>query len=208
MPVFCVGTDYTIVESMKSSMLTQTALSTTFREPVFIRNTFKRNKAFQKMTFTDDANTIMTVPNAGGNSVNSEALSCDMLNTLFDASLEATEMQLAYFPMNSKITDFSVRIRGEIFGVSVTRAMKYHGRYTEADADRLLTKKLYGVNASTQAVLKCYRWKKQILHIWAEHKYIADILKAKYDTLPSSLKNDTIVIVTVCENSSWLFFER
>mmetsp|Transcript_84440 Transcript_84440/g.126590 ORF Transcript_84440/g.126590 Transcript_84440/m.126590 type:complete len:235 (-) Transcript_84440:22-726(-) len=206
--VLCLGNDYTVVESMESSMKTQMALTNTFTEPIFITNTFNRQKNFPKMKLGKDAKTIMRLPNAGGNSIHSEALSCDMLNVMFDAKLEKTEMELKYFPMNSKITDYSVLIRNEIFGVSVTRAMKYHGEFTDEDAEKLLTRKLYGVNASTKAVLECYRWKKQILHVWAEHKYIANVLYRTYETLPASLKNNTIVIVTVCENSPWIFFER
>ena len=206
-----MGKDYTVVESMKSSMITNSALSNTFSDPVFIRNTFKKvSRDFTKMRLSEDAKTIMRLPNAGGNSVHSEALSCDMLNIMFDAQLEATEMELEYFPLGSKITDFSVRIRGEIFGVSVTRAMKYHGMFTDADAERLLTKKLFGVNASTIAVLKRFKWKKQILHVWAEKRYIVDILERTYNNLSDTLKNNTIVIVTICEEagSNWIFFEK
>ena len=150
----------------------------------------------------------MTLPNAGGRSENSEALSCDVLGTMFGARLIATEMELKYWPLNSKITDFSVSIRGEVFGVSVTRAMKYAGTFTEADAYRLLTKKLLGVNASTKAVLKRFRWQKQILHVWAEYKYIAHVLENVYESLSEEVRHNTLVVVTVCENAPWVFYQR
>ena len=57
--------------------------------------------------------------------------------------------------------------------------------------------------------MKRFRWKKQILHIWAEYKYIADVLQNVYDNeLSDDLKNNTIVIVTVCEKAPWVFYER
>ena len=203
-----MGKNYTIVESFESSLTTQTATSYSFKEPVFVKNTLKKLKQYEKMKFCSGAEKLRSLPNAGGNSIHSETLSFDMLHLLFSAKLEATEMQLQYFPLGSKITDYSVRIRGEVFGVSVTRAMKYKGTFTREDGERLLHKKLYGVNASTEAVIKCYRWEKQILHVFAQHQYIVEELEKVYRDLPPYLKNNTIVLVTVCENDPWIFFEK
>lgn len=203
-----VGSEYVILEPLYCSLVTQSGLRTTFAESVFTRNTLIRSKEFSRMKLSKDARTIMTLPNAGGQSEHSEALSCDVLGTMFGARLIATEMELKYWPANSKITDFSVSIRGEVFGVSVTRAMKFRGLFTEEDALRLLTKKLQGVNASTKAVLKRFRWQKQILHVWAQHKYIAQVLEKVYESLSQEVRHNTLVVVTVCENAPWVFYQR
>lgn len=193
---------------MSESFKMQLALEDV-KERLFTKNLLKPSKRFENFTFCEGAQKIFRLPNAGGNSVNSEALSLELLNSLYGATLEATEMELRYFPLGSKITDYSVKVQNQLLGVSVTRAMKFgNSNFSKGDAKRLLEKKLYGVNASTKAVLRKYRWKKQILHVFAEHKYIANILEDVYNNeIEEELKNNTIVIVTICENADWIFFE-
>ena len=49
----------------------------------------------------------------------------ELLHRTFGATLCKTELELAYFPRNGAITDFSVEIDGVELGVSVTRACAY-----------------------------------------------------------------------------------
>lgn len=77
--------------------------------------------------------------------------------------------------------------------------------FTEDDAIHLLNKKLHGVNESTKGVLS-QSWDKQILHIWAQHEYISDILWNTYEKLPEDIKSNTFVLVTICKNAEWLFY--
>ena len=88
---------------------------------------------------------MLEVPNAGGNSVWSEALSMELLNNMYGAQLERTEMELEYEWQNCKITDYSVKMFGRTIGVSVTRALKFNGIFSEEDAFTLLKKKLEGI---------------------------------------------------------------
>lgn len=195
---------------MSDSLTTRFALNNMI-EPGFVRNTFKITTDWDKVSLTDGGNTIKNVPNAGGSSVNSEVFSFEVLNFLINAKLQATEMQLEYFPLGSKITDYSIRAGDQVLGVSVTRAMKFGGGvFDDMDAFRLLSKKLYGVNASTKAVLKRFRWKKQILHIWAESTQVADTLERVYNSqIDDDLRNNTLVVVTVCQkNSAFIFYDR
>lgn len=67
---------------------------------------------------------ILNTPNAGGNSVWSEVVSCEVLSSLCRAVLHKTEMEIEYAP-GSKITDYSVKVLNKDIGVSVTRAMKF-----------------------------------------------------------------------------------
>ena len=179
-------------------------------EKLITTSIFRKTKRnFENINFCDGAVKIFNLPNAGGNSVNSEALSFEYFNAMYGATLEATEMELKYFPLGSKITDFSIRLRDKIIGVSVTRAMKFgNGLFDKEDATRLLEKKLFGVIASTKAVIRKYRWKKQILHIWAENKHTAKVLEEVYNNdISAELKSNTIVVITVCENAKWIFYE-
>ena len=60
-------------------------------------------------------------------------------------SFYQTEMEVSYFPEGGSITDYVCELFGTKVGVSVTRAMKYRGEYTEEDAATLLMKKLKGI---------------------------------------------------------------
>jgi len=158
-----------------------------------------------KMNLCLDAQRIRDLPNAGGTSVASEAMSFEILKRTLQAQLLKTEMELQYFPSNSKITDYAVTMFGLTIGVSVTRAMNFRGKFTLNDAQRLLTKKLYGVVVSTQNVLDNFH--KQILHVWIRTDKDARVLKAAYHALDQSLKSNTVVMVTVATNAEWIFFE-
>ena len=58
--------------------------------------------------------------------------------------LSQTEMEVEYFPEGGSITDLMVQVCDTDVGVSVTRAMKYSGEFTQEDGLRLLNKKLNG----------------------------------------------------------------
>ena len=208
---FCVRRDFKIIEKMTNYIQTISSFQN-LEEPLFIKNQFKVNNKFNNIQFCEGACRIRDLPNAGGNSANSEVLSFEVLNCLLNANLRATEMELEYSPLGSKITDYSIDVqisKDKVIpiGVSVTRAMKFNGRFNEMDAEKLLTKKLTGVNESSKAVLKRFRWKKQVLHIWAEHQYVVDVIEKVYNSLSSELKSNTIVMVSTCESSPWVFYE-
>jgi len=154
---------------------------------------------------TPGAKKIQADPNAGGSSVWSEVLSFEVLHRLFNCRLLKTELELVYFPYGSKITDYSVDIKGQNIGVSVTRAMEFKTKFSITVARELLEKKLTGVRVSTKAVLKHMRWKKQILHIWVQNEEILDTLQAAYETLPTELKADTLLVCTLATQAEFVF---
>jgi len=208
---FCVRRDYRIIEKMSNYIQTISSFQN-LEAALFITNQLKVNEKFNNINFCEGSCRIRDLPNAGGNSANSEVLSFEMLNCLLNANLRATEMELEYSPLGSKITDYSIDVqisKGNVIpiGVSVTRAMKFNGVFNEQDAEKLLVKKLTGVNESSKAVIKRFRWKKQILHIWAEHQYVVDVITQVYHSLSSELKSNTVVMVSTCESSPWVFYE-
>lgn len=170
----------------------------------FVIHNFTATTAFATIPLSDGGRRILQLPNAGGNSVSSEVMSYELLRMMFNAQLSRTEMELEYFPHGSKITDYSVTLNGEAIGVSVTRAMKFRGTFNARDAQALLNKKLYGVCASSRAVVQ-ETWKKQILHVFAEHEYVAEELKRAFDELDFDTKSNTVVLCTVTSNARWIF---
>jgi hypothetical protein len=156
-------------------------------------------------SLTDSGKRMYHSPNAGGNSLWSEVLSFECMQILFGTTLVRTEMEILY-GCHSKITDYSVQMFGHHFGVSVTRAMKFRGIFCAEDAIVLLKKKLNGILKSTRGVIRAHRWEKQILHIWAEWDYIADVVKRVYETeIEDEYKANTLVVCTVARESKWLF---
>lgn len=160
-----------------------------------------------RITLSAAAQKILHTPNAGGTSIWSEVMSFEIVSALFNAQLLRTEMEIEYLP-GSKITDYSINLFGKSIGISVTRAMKFKGVFTEEDALRLLNKKLFGVIESTRCVIEEHSWERQILHIFAEKDYIADVLHDALNQVDPDLLSDTIVIVTVCKNAPWLFYNN
>lgn len=148
---------------------------------------------------------MLKLPNAGGNSLWSEVISLEVLISVHKAKLLKTEMELEYWPLGCKITDYSIELFGDRVGVSVTRALKFGGIFTENDAQELLKKKLYGVNVSSKCVLRSHGWKKQILFVWAEQPYIGDLLLSAYHNLDNEFKSNTIVYLCVCKNAKYIF---
>jgi hypothetical protein len=153
---------------------------------------------------------LRDTPNAGGSSVWSEVMSFEVLRELFGATLERTETEIEYqFFLgggNSKITDYSVKMFDQVIGVSVTRALRFRAVFELEDAMHLLSKKLDGVNKSTEGVITPHAWSRQILHIWAESPYIADVLTEAYERIDAELRASTMVIVTVSRGGAeWLY---
>eukprot|EP00698_Gefionella_okellyi_P004191 TRINITY_DN13907_c0_g1_i1.p1 TRINITY_DN13907_c0_g1~~TRINITY_DN13907_c0_g1_i1.p1 ORF type:complete len:288 (+),score=43.79 TRINITY_DN13907_c0_g1_i1:564-1427(+) len=171
----------------------------------FLLNQFDCLGSPQEMDLCEGARRIIDEPNAGGNSLWSEALSLEILHRMFGATLDKTEMQIRYVPRGSKKTDYSCIINGQRLGVSVTRAYKYRGVYTAEDARLLLHKKLYGVLASSQNVVKRDRWRKQILHVWAQSVHVAGVVMSEYQRMDSYLRSNTVVIITISHNANWIF---
>lgn len=157
----------------------------------------------ESIRFSQDAQKILGTPNAGGASEWSEALSFEILKCVSNATLEKTEMEIEYFPSGGAITDYQIKIRGESYGVSVTRAFKFKGPFRSQDGIVLLNKKLRGVKESSRLVMR--PWKKQILHVLVEEDDIPEVLTQVYqNALSEEIKSDTMVFITLVKNAHWV----
>lgn len=153
------------------------------------------------MNLSADGTKIRDVPNAGGSSVISEVLSFELLQKCFKAKLLKTEMEVSYFPEGGSITDYVCEIFGTKLGVSVTRAMKFRGgKFTEEDAEHLLSKKLKGVIQSSRNTLE--NWNKQVLHVWSVSSDVTNTLVKVYEHLAEEIRSNTVILVTTTNKAS------
>ncbi|XP_038065949.1 AAC-rich mRNA clone AAC4 protein-like [Patiria miniata] len=167
---------------------------TNINERGFIWTQFESFRHVSMMDLSAGGFKILNIPNAGGNSVDSEVLSFELLHRCFGAQLLKTEMEVAYYPEGGSITDYTCLMFGTRLGVSVTRAMKFKGDFEPEDAEKLLRKKLNGIVNSTRNSLE--DWHKQILHIWAMNHHVADQMARAYSRMPREFTTNTVVLVT------------
>jgi len=219
---FTSNTDFYMTSTSKDNWKFLDALDNNFK-PCFLVNEMIHMKCFDPvnngnhldehfvldhlMQLCPGSLTIMNEPNAGGSSMSSEVLSFEILHRMYGAQLEATEMDIEYCPIGSKKTDYSVKINGTVFGVSVTRAFNYLGknRFTQVQARYLLMKKLNGVIHSTRNVVTKFSWNKQILHVYTDTIANCKILRNEYLKLKKEYRFNTIVMVTVAQRADYLF---
>ncbi|KAG0276882.1 hypothetical protein BGZ95_006904 [Linnemannia exigua] len=168
------------------------------------------HEILQSLVEFDDALKMLNLPNAGGSSLLSEVLSCEMLYRCLGARLAKTEMEIRYFFAYQPMTDYTISLPGLAsgfhVGVSVTRAFAYKGAYRRSECRKLLKKKLSGITASTRNVMD-ERLFKQILHVWVPNGKVARTVQATYRTLPTELTRNSVVVISVV-NAAWVFNNR
>ncbi|KAG0204443.1 hypothetical protein BGX33_008528 [Mortierella sp. NVP41] len=170
----------------------------------------RRTSRFDDFPWSSDALRMLNLPNAGGSSLLSEVLSCEMLYRCLGARLAKTEMEIRYFFAYQPMTDYTISLPGLAagyhVGVSVTRAFAYKGAYRRSECRKLLKKKLAGITASTRNVMD-ERLFKQILHVWVPNGKVARTVQATYRTLSQDLRRNSVVVISVV-NAAWVFSNR
>ncbi len=146
-------------------------------------------------------NYIATHDNAGGSSVESEAIAFEMLHRCEGAELLKIETEVSYQDPSGKITDILVKIDGRKVGVSVTRAFAYQRDYTLDDAEKLLEKKLSALPLSMENAVKSDRWERSMLSIIAVDSTAADQIEAAFALASAELKGGAIIMMTVSEGN-------
>jgi len=186
--------DFTVRFSVRQNFLLKQLVTDTDNNGV-VSTELVNCRNLESMTLSDAACRMRDLPNAGGNSVISEVLSFEVLQKCFGAQLLKTEMEVSYWPEGGSITDYVCQMFNTTLGVSVTRAMNFRSNFTEEEAQRLLSKKLNGIIQSSRNSLD--QWSKQILHVWAASRHIADITASTFHALPSFLRSNTLLLITV-----------
>ncbi|KAJ3216397.1 hypothetical protein HDU67_009532 [Dinochytrium kinnereticum] len=169
---------------------------------------------------TNGANRVLTVPNAGGDSVLSEALSAEILLTTVwpecgkkkgihpavgpGGYLAATEMEVRYFPQGGAMVDYVLAVKdandeisARMIGVSVTRAFTPQRRFRLEDARRVLVKKLVGVQfAARNLYLPGEGLDGVLLHVFVRDGAVGRLLRRAWKGLEREVKGSTGVVVT------------
>lgn len=160
-------------------------------------------------SLSDEAKRSLSVPNAGGKSALSEALSIDYFNKRLGSFNTIDEMMVPY-TFEYKMVDFLTTVYGKntleiILGVSVTRGMGYprERNFTSLTAKNLLAKKLSGLVLARNSIRKSHRFFHGVLHIFCQSRRIADIILGEYNNITEEW-NDGVckfkVILTVCSD--------
>lgn len=160
-----------------------------------------------KVVISPDASRVLNNPNAGGNSILSEALACDILGRLHGATNVHTEMEVNYIYSNWKICDFTIDIYENRVGISVTRAMNYKdpAAYTLDDAKTLLRKKTNGLILARDNATYIDTFYTSILFIWCQTTRIAELLCEAYMSLNEDLTPPELIIYCVVSDVREIF---
>ncbi|KDO30719.1 hypothetical protein SPRG_04621 [Saprolegnia parasitica CBS 223.65] len=173
---------------------------------------FARHPGARRLDLEADALQILREPNAGGNSIVSEALSMQYMHELLGAFDVVTEMRIKYWSENWKKVDYLCSLAPDCrIAVSVTRAMKFPdpAAWTASDAMHLLTKKLFGLVVARAGVCKAQRYTKSILHIWCQTDAIAASIASVYEAVVTELciTENVVLVATVAAAESCIFFD-
>lgn len=157
-------------------------------------------------TMIPDSIRSLTIPNAGGSSNISEALSMDYMHRMYGYKRFIPEMEVSYWIESSMCDFLMVDSNGSNIGVSVTRAIRFPFTidFTEEDAESLLRRKLYKLMVARNAISEEQSFFDSILHIWCYSVNGArNILKSYNKMIESdseSTYNNVHVICTVCDS--------
>lgn len=208
--VSTVFPDFNTLTFRHVSDLFESALADTQQTALLVNRLICRAPTPAHFRMSESALRVLRCENAGGASEFSEAVSMELLHRVFGAVLERTEMAIEYeWSEWSKKTDYTCRINGQVVAVSVTRAMKFAGEFTETDAFNLLFKKLHGCQMSNRDVVAEHRWSKQVLHVLTEQHYIVDLLRSVFSWFlkhSPELVGDTVVLITLAVDAPFLFW--
>jgi hypothetical protein len=148
---------------------------------------------------TAGAQQIITDGNAGGSSVNSEAITFDILARCEGASLIETERHIEYTVSPTKITDFTVDLDGVVIAVNPVRTFVFPAGspLTVEEATRRLEGKLDDVLISSANVSAPFAWRKQLIAIVAAEPEHVAIMRQVWESLDAVTRHDTIVYAFV-----------
>lgn len=170
-------------------------------------NYFDQFRAFDHMRLTEGAVRIRDTQNAGGNSIESETLSFELLKRCYNAALLKTEMEVCYWPEGGSITDYVCTMFNSVtVAVSVTRAVNHKEVFSVEDACKLLNKKLRGVKQSSRNSM--LKWKKQILHVWVLSQHVAECVLTAWNEMDAFVKGNTVMMITVAPKSYEIFINK
>lgn len=171
--------------------------------------TFVSGETFGPASLSADAQRMLTTPNAGGSSIESEVMSFEILRYCEGAKLLKTETEILYMSVDSgvtNITDNLLEIDGKKVGVNPIRIYRPSNVVlTDAAVKKDLSDKLTSIRNSSERVVPADKWVKQIMHVWTASSAATDAVKRMYPTIDAATKADTIVLVTETKGGGYLY---
>lgn len=171
--------------------------------------TFVAGQTFDAASLSSEGQRILTTPNAGGSSIESEVMSFEILRYCEGAKLLKTETEIQYTPGGSggsNITDNLLEIDGKKVGVNPIRIYRPSNiPLTDAAVKQDLSDKLTSIKRSSERVVPADKWVKQIMHVWTANAAATDAVKRMYPTIDADTKADTIVLVTETTGGGFLY---
>ena len=157
--------------------------------------------AYDPSLLSEGGQEVIADGNAGGSSLESEALSYDVLYRCEGAELLATETEVDYVDDNGKKIDLLVAIDGLQLGVSVTRAYGYppEDPYTVEQAVELLGDKLADLQTIEQNIEGDDVFDARALHVLAYTADHATSLETAIGELDAQTLGGAMLVVTVTE---------
>jgi hypothetical protein len=175
--------------------------------PTLLVNTydFFEAESFDSSLLGSGATKRYEQDNQGGSSLCSEVMSIQLLEECEGALLHKTEIEIVYATAGS-IADYTATLDEQRIGVSVTRAYKgpMGDEYTLDDATTLLTKKLNGLLEAADNVSPEDAWEHSLLHVWTLRSDWVPTLVTAWEALPAEIRANSIVMVTLEEDSLWI----
>jgi hypothetical protein len=166
-----------------------------------VLNTYKINHFNDIQSISSDANRILTVQNAGGNSFVSEAMSFEVLSGIIpDIKLTRTEMDINYVFSTSPKIDYIVQSFSGLIGVSVTRAMNTKIGLRYPQAKKLLQKKINGLLKARQ--FTCNEWNCNLLHVFVMRRDAHKVRRALNSI--GNFQGVQIMVTVLKRSQSWI----
>ena len=192
---------YSIIPAPDERKVIRDYLISNHSEPIALINHFYPLSDFSADRLSAGAKRFLEIPNAGGSSVFSEALSCELFSSLYHGKYLRTEMEIDYICQAFKPVDMLIKlpVKGKYINVAIstTRAMAHWGHelYTRELADKLIRRKVMQLILARDAVCDNDGFEKSILHVWCQTDRIAKIVSSSFFELdPDSTKN----ILCIC----------
>jgi hypothetical protein len=151
----------------------------------------------------------LEIPNAGGSSDISEALSMQYMYNRFGAADFIAEMDVPYW-IDAKKCDFMMTVGSEWIGVSVTRAIPYpfNQDYTLERATELLKRKLYGLVVAKEAIMEEYGFSKSVLHIWCYNAKCAKMIQKAHALLITEDSYDQVHVICTINSCPFIYTNK
>lgn len=158
-----------------------------------------------------DARALVDIGTIGGSSIESEALSLDLLVRCELATLLKGEPQVSYDDEGGKKTDILVEIDDHKIGVSVTRAMSYVrpdpcGPVDEGALSELMNRKVSELQLSFANASDEDAWERSMLYVIACDEAHAQATIDLFAGLDASVRADAILIVTSTQGDDAAIF--